>query len=421
MTRPIVYDATHLVSLGRASGAAGIGRLDLAFARHFAAHPRLDCGAHYGMRGPHVLAPSRLARIVADVAPATRDDAAEWMRLRGWLLGVADDLSPTTRERPRGALSELLWRMPLRLANDAPRRLAPSSLYLNIAQHACEFPALFRWLARRPDMRAVFFMHDLLPLDRPEFFRPGYGRLFQRRIDTILRHAHALLTTSHVVAERLAQEIARQGASGGARIPIHVEPPPSTLEQPGETAHDDALARCDYFVLLSTLEPRKNHLMLLNVWRALAAGPQPAPKLVLVGGRGWENEQIVDTLRRGETIRPCVRWAGDLATADLRRLIANANALLMPSFAEGYGLPVVEALSLGTPAIVSDIPVFREVAQERAVFLSPIDGLGWKRAITDFVPAQSPRRLAAIRAAQSFEAPNWPRYFERVETFLDSL
>ena len=117
-------------------------------------------------------------------------------------------------------------------------------------------------------MRAVFFVHDLLPLDRPEFFRPGYEALFRRRIDTILRHAHALLTTSHVVAERLRREISR----GAARIPIHVEPPPSTLNDTMD-ARDDALARSDYFVLLSTLEPRKNHLMLLNVWRALAARP----------------------------------------------------------------------------------------------------------------------------------------------------
>ena len=275
MTRPIVYDATHLVSVGTAAGAAGIGRLDLAFARHFAAHPRLACGAHYGMRGPHVLAPARLSAIVADVAPAARDDSADWAELRGWLLGAQPDRSATPiRSKSRGALDKLLWRTPLRLANDEPRALPPSALYLNIAQHACEFPALFRWLARRPDMRAVFFVHDLLPLDRPEFFRRGYGPLFQRRIDTILRHAHGLLTTSHAVAERLEREI---GARRATRIPIHVEPPPSTLEATsGDVAQDDELARRDYFVLLSTLEPRKNHLMLLNVWRALAEGGRPA-------------------------------------------------------------------------------------------------------------------------------------------------
>ncbi|WP_400768447.1 glycosyltransferase family 4 protein [Methylosinus sporium] len=415
MTRPIVYDATHLVSLGRAAGAAGIGRTDLAFARHFVAHPRLSCGAHYGVRGPHVLAPSRLARIVADVTPAAPDDSSDWTRLRGWLLG--DETAPSApATAPRDALGQFLWRAPLRLANDAPHALPPDALYLNIAQHACEFPLLFRWLERRPDMRAVFFVHDLLPLDRPEFFRRGYEALFRRRIDTILRHAHALLTMSEAVAERVEREI----AATGARIPIHVEPAPSTQGEAAD-ARDEQLARSDYFMLVSTLEPRKNHLMLLNLWRALAAGPQPVPKLVLVGGRGWENQQIVDMLNRCEALRPHVRWTSDLPAAALRRLLANANALLMPSFAEGYGLPVVEALSLGTPAIVSDIPVFHEIAQERALFLSPIDGLGWKRAIEDFSTANSPRRLAAIDAARRFEAPNWTRYFERVESFLDTL
>ncbi|WP_036286601.1 glycosyltransferase family 1 protein [Methylosinus sp. PW1] len=415
MTRPIVYDATHLVSCGRAAGAAGIGRIDLSYAQHFAAHPRLSCGAHYGARGPHALAPSRLSRIVADVAPAAPDDSAEWTRLRGWLLG--EEPTPiASAPAARDALGQFLWRAPLRLANDGPSPLPPNALYLNIAQHACEFPLLFRWLERRPDMRAVFFLHDLLPLDRPELFRRGYEALFRRRIDTILRHANALLTTSEAVAERLEREIVRKGA----RIPIHVEPPPSTQGE-AMVARDEDLARCDYFVLVSTLEPRKNHLMLLNVWRALAAGPRPAPKLVLVGGRGWENEQTIGMLNRCEAIRPSVRWKSDLSDAALRRLLSNANALLMPSFAEGYGLPVVEALSLGTPAIVSDIPVFHEIARERALFLSPIDGLGWKRAIEDFSTTDSPRRLAAIDAARRFEAPNWTRYFERVEAFLDSL
>lgn len=417
MTRPIVYDATHLVSRWRAIGSAGIGCVDLAFARHFAAHPALACGAHYGYPHPHVLSRERLAALLDEIAPREPAPVDDWTPLRDFLLGEAGD-APTVENRSSNSLRlGEIWRQTRwRFARD-PGAIPDSAIYLNIAQHACEFPPLFDWLARRPDLRPVFLVHDLLPLDCPEFFRPGYDRLFRRRLATILRHATALLTTTRIVAERLAREVAQ----AGSRAPIHVQPLASPLGRTSaEEARDPALAGCSYFVMVSTLEPRKNHLLLLNIWRALAARAAP-PKLVLVGGAGWENEQILDMLGRCAALRRHIRWVKDLSAPSLRRLVANANAVLMPSHAEGYGLPVVEALGLGAPAIVSDIPTFREVAQGRALFLSPIDGKGWMETVLEFGDRHAPRRLAAIEAARGFAAPDWQDYFAGIENFLAGL
>lgn len=419
MQRPIVYDVTHLVSRGSAIGAAGIGGVDLSYARHFAAHSRFACGVHYGYPRPHIFSRERVAALLAEIAPAEDAGADDgWPALRAWLLGT-NETPIAPRAAARGSRFGELWRQTRRrLANDAPRVVPPSAIYLDIAQHACEFPLLFDWLTRRPDVRPVFFVHDLLPLDRPEFFRPGYERLFRRRLDTILRHACALITTTHVVAERLRREFS---ARDTRPLPIHVQPLASSLGLESTADHDGALAESSYFVAVSTLEPRKNHLLLLNVWRVLATSGAPCPKLVLVGGEGWENEQTLDMLRRCDALRRHVRHVHGLSPQSLRRLVANADALLMPSFAEGYGLPVVEALSLRTPAIVSDIPAFREIAQGRAVYLSPIDGKGWKEAILAVADRRGPRRLAAVAAARDFVAPRATSYFAGIEAFLDSL
>lgn len=421
MTRPIAYDATHLVSRWRAIGSAGIGCVDLAYARHFAAHPRLACGVHYGFPRPHIFARERLAGLLAEIAPPERETVDDWTPLRDWLRGEGPQDAPATppaAQRGPSRFGDRLRRTRYRLARDAPRAVPESAIYLNIAQHACEFPLLFDWLSRRPDVRPVFFIHDLLPLDCPEFFRPGYATLFRRRLDTMLRHAHGLITTSRVVAERLEREVSTRGMRP---LPIHVQPLASTLGRGSGTETDPSLADAPYFVMVSTLEPRKNHLLLLNVWRSLAASGAAAPKLVLVGGRGWENEQSLDMLSRCEALRRSVRRVEGLSASSLRRLVGSANALLMPSFAEGYGLPVVEALGLGAPTIVSDIPTFREVAQGRAVFLSPIDGKGWREAILEFTDRDAPRRIAALEAARAFAAPDWPSYFEGVESFLAGL
>jgi glycosyltransferase involved in cell wall biosynthesis len=108
--------------------------------------------------------------------------------------------------------------------------------------------------------------------------------------------------------------------------------------------------------MCGTLEPRKNHLTILNVWRELLARlGQAAPRLILVGERGWENENILDLLERCRPLRGHVLEVAGLTTPAFKRLLKGARALLMPSFAEGYGLPVAEALAVGTPVLASDM------------------------------------------------------------------
>lgn len=422
MTRPIAYDATHLVSRLNCCATTGIDRVDLAYARHLVDSPRLACGVHYGIRNPHIFSRERVARLAQRVAQETDDGARspdDWAKLRAWLLGTPRADSPDApRPEKKSDARDLLRKIELRLAHDAPRAIPDSAIYLNVAQHGLEYPRLFDWLGRRPDVRAAFFVHDFLPLDYPEYFRRGYEARFRRRTETILRHASAIIVSSHAVAERVESEFV---ARGKRSIPIHVQPLASPLDWPAQIAIDRELADSCYFVVVSTLEPRKNHLMLLNVWRALASAVGEKPKLVLVGNPGWENEQIVDMLQRSAAIRPYVRWVAGLSAGALRKLVANARALLMPSFAEGYGLPIVEALSLGAPAIVSDIPVFREIAQGRAIFLSPIDGAGWRDAIGELSAADSSRRQEAVRDTRGFAPPSWDGYFAKVEEFLATL
>ena len=105
-----------------------------------------------------------------------------------------------------------------------------------------------------------------------------------------------------------------------------------------------------YFVYVGTIEPRKNLLFLLAVWRRLVERHgAAAPRLVIAGRRGWENENIVDVLDRSRQLAPFVAEASDLTDAGLARLLADSAALVAPSFAEGFGLPVVECLAAGAP------------------------------------------------------------------------
>jgi glycosyltransferase involved in cell wall biosynthesis len=102
-------------------------------------------------------------------------------------------------------------------------------------------------------------------------------------------------------------------------------------------------------------------------------------------------------------------------------LINGAVALLIPSFADGYGRPIVEALSLHTPVICSEIPVFREVSQGKARFRKLTDGLGWRDDIVQLANPASNLRTTYIERAKEFAAPTWRTYFRNIDLFLSSL
>ena len=94
----------------------------------------------------------------------------------------------------------------------------------------------------------------------------------------------------------------------------------------------------------------------------------------------------------------------------------------MPSFGEGFGLPVAEALAAGLPVIASDLDVFREIAGAAPEYLHPLDGPGWSQAVRDYLSQESSRRAAAMARMEAGEFVTSPQAFlATVDSFLTSL
>jgi glycosyltransferase involved in cell wall biosynthesis len=173
--------------------------------------------------------------------------------------------------------------------------------------------------------------------------------------------------------------------------------------------------------VLGTIEPRKNHLLLLNLWTRLASTVPAPPRLLVIGARGWENEQVVDMLERSRRLRGLVEEHNGLSDAKVGALLHGARALLLPSFAEGFGLPVAEALGSGVPVICSDIPAFREVGRDVPEYLDPLDLRAWSDAVLDYTNPESGRRAAQLRRLQEWRVPRWADHFSTVEQLLGEL
>ncbi len=102
------------------------------------------------------------------------------------------------------------------------------------------------------------------------------------------------------------------------------------------------------------------------------------------------------------------------------RLLDGARAMLMPSRAEGFGLPLIEALQLGVPVIASDLPVFREIAGDIPTYVDPQDRSAWAETIADY-SANGAERRRQLDAISSYRAPTWSEHFALVETFLQTI
>ena len=289
MSRSIIYDITPFARTSVAD-VGGIDRVAFAYGHHLSATSRRDVwGAYYGAWAPHLVNAHELTAILENTAQAWRDDiSAEadlaLAHIRSWLKGSPSNTPSLSRfVLPRGvdrarsiAFHTRCW------ISAATRPLPANAIYLNVFNAGREHRFLFDWLRWCPGVRPVFFVHDLLPLDYPEYFHPGYTRLTERRLATIVIDGAAFITSTKVVRDRLTEVLCSRDRS---ELPVHVAPLPSPLPSAKRGSIAET-APPPYFVMIGTIEPRKNDLLLLNLWREFASRAGSVPKLIVVGGPG---------------------------------------------------------------------------------------------------------------------------------------
>jgi glycosyltransferase involved in cell wall biosynthesis len=289
-------------------------------------------------------------------------------------------------------------------------------LYLNLGHTALQDQGYLAW-TRAAAVRPVYMVHDLIPITHPEFCREGETQRHAQRMRNMLASAVGIIGNSQATLDSLEAFAASisMGAPAETAAPLGTQvrhSPPAAIEIPEQPT----------FVVLGTIEGRKNHLMLLRVWaRLVRAYGLNAPRLLVIGQRGWKCQEVFDLLDRSEALRGAVIEVGDCSDAELNGHLSSTRALLFPSLAEGYGLPLVEALSAGTPVIASDLPVFREIGQGVPDLLNPLDDFAWEQAILSYAGKDSAAREAQIARLAGYRAPTWDEHFELVDAWLATL
>lgn len=398
-----VLDLTRLVSRVGKGAHTGVDRVELAYLKELLSR---DCGLFGLLRTP-------LGFLLLDRAGA--QGLAD--RITGKVAwGKPDLLGRIVRRgnHPRAGAEADARRLaiarcrPPKLATMLHAHVPVGASYLNVGHSNLSDVTLGG--AKAAGLKVAVFVHDTIPLDFPQYSGAGIPKAFEEKMQATSDHADLVICNSQATQDDVHRHFRALG-----RVPDTVVallgldlPDADTADFPSHIPTDRP-----YFVAIGTIEPRKNHALLLDVWDRLRSEmPETAmPRLVIAGRRGWKNAALFarldDTL--GDVIED-----GSLTDKQVFALLSRSHGLLFPTHAEGFGLPAAEAAMLGIPVFVSDLPVFREFLDDFAVYLKVSDEYPWVEAVKRGLEHKNKIQDTVQQGPPPFIPPTWGTHFDSI-------
>lgn len=291
-----------------------------------------------------------------------------------------------------------------------PDTVAPGAGDVLMLLEMCRPELLAR--AKRRGAQVGVLIHDVLPVTHPEWFLPATATTFRQWLAAALTWGDFFVTCTETTRDLLPGFFAElRPDRDWDRVPFRAFRPGCTLDlaaargpvRPEVAAALAGAAARPTFLMVGTLEPRKNHRTVLDaferVWRTGGR-----PRLCVVGRVGWMCDGLVARIKaHPEFGRGLLMW-NDLSDAELAYCHRQARACVFASHAEGFGLPIVEALGYGLPTLVSDNPIHREVGGAACHYFPAADAAALAALVRAFAGDARPTRPAAAPAL-----PDWRR------------
>ncbi|MEE9387837.1 MAG: glycosyltransferase family 1 protein [Paracoccaceae bacterium] len=390
-------DVTRLISRVGRGPWTGIDRVELQYFLALAAdsiplYALVRISGRYFVLDPRGAAKilkkiCRVSNVAHQVAPwRLNTPTAKRIRLKMAVMALSSRRIP--KRRLRSGLAEIL---------------PPGTAYVNVG-HSNFRIEIVDAIRNIPHSRIATLLHDTIPLDFPEYQREPAVSLFRQRFHLMMQHSDVLICNSEQT-KMDAMRHAPDASPGPSICVVHLgvsvaEPVPSELPERIDLKRP-------YFVAVGTIEPRKNHRVLLDLWGRHYSGPD-APGLFIVGRRGWNNQDVFADLNSNPAN---VFEMGNLTDGAVSALLKNSQGALFPSHAEGFGLPASEAAMLGVPVICSDLPVFHEVLGDYPIYADPMDMYDWETKTRGLTNKSEQKNNGEFRPRQVGALPTWQEHF----------
>lgn len=285
-------------------------------------------------------------------------------------------------------------------------------IYINVShQVVCGREGLID-LAEKKNVKLIYFCHDLIPIDYPEYVGDLGLEKHSALINLMLWTGDLIVLNSEYSKKSLVAYSEKKGYKLPNLKVIHLGNEKTLFQDKWQKDSPHS-----HFIYVSTFEPRKNHILLFLVWKKLySILGENTPKLLLVGKKGWQ----IDWLERYFLVEPNIRrfvFRKEKITDDeLKKLMLASYASLNPSYVEGWGLPAVECIGMGIPTACSDIDAYHEATQGLATYISPLDGNAW----LDYVLRVLHGEISSPKNEQ-FIFETWEEHFDKFHQCLDDL
>lgn len=263
---------------------------------------------------------------------------------------------------------------------------------------------------------SVVFVHDTIALSHPRLCRRSNAWNYRLLLPSSARHATTVAVPSHASARDVAHYCGVP-AERIAVVPLGVTPPPPLTDADRAAGRKSLGLHAPYLLAVSTIEPKKNFGNLIrwfDEWKATGIPHH----LVIIGKWGWKSQEVRRALAQARH-RDAIHLPGYLPQQSLPPIMAEADLLLMPSRYEGFGLPALEAMAVGTPVVVSDQGALPETVGDAGLVI-PLEDYLWRAEIP--VLLAHPDRLDAMRAAGRHwaAAHTWERTGEQLLQVLET-
>jgi glycosyltransferase involved in cell wall biosynthesis len=280
------------------------------------------------------------------------------------------------------------------------------------------FPNFDTWPTVKSRLRATV-IHDLTYLYFPELVEEKNLAHLRRVVPRSIKRSDFIITVSQSVKQELIKEF---GIDPHRCIVTSIPPEPAYSKPNNNEIHTKYQIPTKKFIFfIGNREPRKNLATLVEAYCQLPDTIKSEYSLILAGGKGWKSEKSQQAIDDAKNAGEHVVHVGYIDQADSPAFFQKASLFVMPSLYEGFGMPVLEAMSANTPVVASDIPVLRETGGDAALYAAPDSPSDFRDKMLSILSDASLTKELNRKASLQLKKITWKDNAERVINYSKTL